>query len=339
MDTAKKVQGRIIAQYSDIYKVKTDTSVIYAEVSGKFMYESLKRADYPTVGDYVILDRDEDTHGNAIIKSIMPRKSVFIRKAAGTSNELQIVASNIDIVFICMSLNKDFNVSRIERYLSVAWDSGAIPVILLTKADLSPDFHSKKSEIEGIALGVQVITVSSVTRTGFEELHKLITENITVAFIGSSGVGKSSIINILVGYDILETNNISWEDKGRHTTTNRQLITLASGAQLIDTPGMRELGLDSVNLTRTFSDIDELSKACKFKDCKHEYEPGCAVRSAINEKLLDEKRLMSYNKLKKEARYEGLNSKQIEKEKINDMYSSFDGIKNARNFIKNKNKK
>jgi ribosome biogenesis GTPase len=173
---------------------------------------------------------------------------------------------------------------------------------------------------------------------GYQDILKYILPGKTVAFIGSSGVGKSTLINRLLGEDIQETKEIRKDDKGRHATTSRELKLIPTGGAVIDTPGMRELGLESVNLNRAFNDIEELSKNCKFKDCQHDNEPGCRVKKAIEEGTLDEERLLSYKKLKKEAKYEGLNSKQIEKEKIDEMFSKFGGIKNARDFAKGKNK-
>ena len=222
--------------------------------------------------------------------------------------------------------------------LAIAWDSGATPVIVLTKADLCADIPGKLREIETIAFGVDVLVTSSQSEDGYTAVLKYITLGQTVVFIGSSGVGKSTLINRILGEELIETREIRRDDKGRHATTNRELFLIPTGGCIIDTPGMRELGLESANLARTFVDIDELAAQCKFKDCKHENEPGCMVRKAIAEGTLTEERLQSYLKLKKEAKYEGMNSKQIEKEKISTMFSDFGGIKNARKFAKSKNK-
>ncbi|MBP1744590.1 MAG: GTPase RsgA [Firmicutes bacterium] len=330
--------GRVVAQYKDLYKVATEYSEVLAEISGRLRYDSGTMSDFPAVGDFVLVDRKDSASGNAIIHKILKRKSVFIRKAAGKAHDVQVVAANIDSVFICMSLNNDFNLRRLERYLSIAWDSGAVPVIVLTKSDLCSELPSKLKEIEQSAIGVDIVVTSSMSGDGWKELSKYIKPGKTVAFMGSSGVGKSTLINRLIGGDVILTRDIRKDDKGRHATTRRELMLIPSGGAVIDTPGMRELGLENVNLSKTFADIDELAEGCRYRDCRHENEPGCEVRKAVEECVLTEERLASYNKLKKEAKYEGMNSRQIEKEKISEMYSSFEGVKNARDYKKSKNK-
>ncbi len=262
-----------------------------------------------------------------------------MRKTAGAASDTQIVAANIDTVFICMSLNNDFNLRRLERYLSIAWDSGAVPVVVLTKSDLCEDIESRLKDTLSMAIGADVLVTTSTSDDGYLSVKGYISSGRTVAFIGSSGVGKSTLINRLVGKNVLDTNELRNDDKGRHTTTRRQLIVLPEGGAVIDTPGMRELGIISADLSKSFADIDRLASKCRFGDCTHKSEPGCAVKKAIQDGILLAERLESYNKLKKETKYDGLNSRLIEKEKINEMFSGFGGMKNARKFIKEKSRK
>lgn len=327
--------GRVISQGRDICKVLTEDAVLFAEISGKCRSLGV----YPAVGDFVMLDRSSGDNGHGQIQHVLTRKSLFERKAAGQKNATQVVASNIDIVFICMSLNNDFNLRRLERYLSIAWSSGALPVVVLTKSDICDDTDDKLAAATDVAIGADVLVTSGLAQDTLEKLRAYLKDGVTAAFIGSSGVGKSTLINALAGESLLKTADIRQDDdKGRHTTTRRELIALPMGGVVIDTPGMREIGLDSADLAKAFSDIDALAAQCRFRDCTHKTEPGCAVRAAVENGELDEHRLQSYFKLKKEARYDGLNSRQIEKEKITDMFSGFGGIKNARKFAKEKNK-
>ena len=259
-------------------------------------------------------------------------------KAAGTGNSEQVVASNIDTVFICMSLNSDFNLRRLERYLAIAWSSGALPIVTLTKADLCDDVAAKTAAAESVAIGAEILVTSSLADAGHEQILPYLKCGSTSAFIGSSGVGKSTLINRLAGTEFA-TNGLRNDDKGRHTTTRRELITLTNGALVIDTPGMRELGLETADLSKSFADIDELSQQCRFRDCTHTHETGCAVQQAITDGILAADRLASYQKLQKEVRYEGLDSKQIELEKFSTMFKDIGGMKKARKFLHDNDKR
>ena len=296
--------ARVLSQEKGFYRIITDKGEKMAEISGKFRFQTTVSSEYPAVGDFVFVNWNE-SGDSAIIESLLPRKSAFVRKAAGEPQKEQVVAANIDTVFLCMALNNDFNLRRLERYISIAWDSGAMPVVVLTKSDLCDDLSNKLSEVSSVAIGVDVLVTTSVEENGYKELLPFISEGKIVAFIGSSGVGKSTLINRLLGQEYLKTNGLRNDDKGRHTTTRRELFLLPSGGMVIDTPGMRELGMwdNDTGIERTFADIEELAAQCKFRNCTHTSEPGCAIRRALELGELQTDRWQSYQKLKAENDY------------------------------------
>lgn len=303
--------GRISSEHKNRFQVYTEIGEIWATVSGKLRYSALERSDFPAVGDWVVLENIQDQQSDlasqvAIIHAILPRQSKFSRKSAGRTSEEQIVATNIDTVFLVNALNHDFNIRRIERYLALAWDSGASPVIILTKSDLCEDVLGKVHEVEASALEVPIHAISCVTGEGLGELSRYVKSGQTVALLGSSGAGKSTLVNQLFGLDVQKTNEVRETDsRGRHTTTSRELFLLPQGGILIDTPGMRELQLYGTGegLYDAFEDIYGYASRCRFSDCHHETEPGCAIQSALKEGLLAEERYESFKKLQREANY------------------------------------
>lgn len=293
--------ARVSVQYRNIYKIETNDREMLASVCGKLKYELENKEDYPAVGDWVVYKSEDNT--NAIIYKILKRKTTICRKVAGSKSDEQILATNVDKIFITMSLNNDFNLRRLERYINIAWDSGAKPIIVLTKVDLCEDLNEKLQEVESVSIGIDIIAVSAVSGEGVEEVKKFIGSKDTIVFIGSSGVGKSTLINKLLNKNIQITKEIGEYDKGRHTTTHRELFVLDSGGVIIDTPGMRELQLSKGDLESTFKDIEEIAMECRFTDCKHKSEPGCAVKKAIEEGLITKERFKSYEKIQRELMY------------------------------------
>ena len=299
-DTAKIISARVIAVHRERYQLSCEKGELYARLKTKEYY--LDRAQFPTVGDYVSVQYVEN--GDSLILSTQPRTTVFTRRAAGPVPVDQAVAANFDYVFILQSLNQDFNPNRLERYLTLSWQSGATPVILLTKADLVEDYWDYLTQVERVAAGVNVHVVSAHTGQGLNRLNAYLQPGKTVVFLGSSGVGKSSLVNALAGEELMAVSAIREDDsKGRHTTTHRQLLRLKSGAMIIDTPGMRELGMWEVSegLSDAFADVEQYLGKCRFSDCRHVREPGCAIRAAIASGELDAARWESYQNLKAEA--------------------------------------
>lgn len=299
------IAGRVAAEQKQLYRIITEYGELNAEITGKMRFNADGRKDYPAVGDWVMVS-PRIAEGKATIHAILTRKTKFSRKIAGQVIDEQIVAANIDTVFIVNALNNDFNIGRLERYLILAWESGANPVIVLSKADLCSDIEQKIAEIEKIAIGVPIHAISSLQDEGLEQLHPYLTEGQTVALLGSSGVGKSSIVNRLIGESVMLVQAIrSGDDRGRHTTTHREMMPLDLGGLIIDTPGMREIGLwdSEAGLQTAFDDIEDIAKHCRFDDCAHGTEPGCAVQGAISSGELERRRYDNYVKLQRELAY------------------------------------
>ena len=294
------IPARVTAVHKERYEIVCEHGITHARLKTKEYY--LDTQDFPTTGDFVMIDYIDN--GDSRILATLPRRTFFSRREPGPVPRDQAVAANFDYVFIMQSLNMDFNPKRLERYLTLAWQSGATPVILLTKADLVEDYWDYLTQVDRVAAGVNTHVVSAHTRYGLERLGAYLQPGKTVVFLGSSGVGKSSLVNALAGGEIMTVNGIREDDsKGRHTTTHRQLIRLNNGVMIIDTPGMRELGMWDVleGLGDAFADVEAFLGKCRFSDCRHETEPGCAIKAAIAAGELDIQRWESYQKLKEEA--------------------------------------
>lgn len=302
--------GRITIENKTNYLIATGYGEIIGEISGKYLFEAEKQSDLPKVGDWVVISLFNN-NTRAVIHNLLPRKTKISRKSADKKIDEQIIAANVDIVFIVQSLDNNFNINRLERYLTAIYQSGTRPVAVLNKIDLCGDVH-EKIELVKTRTGLDdILNMSAKTGEGIDGMTKYISPGTTIAFVGSSGVGKSSLINFLAGYEKLKTNEVREEDsRGRHTTTRRELVLLSSGGVLIDTPGMREFGLWNTDdgISETFSEFEEFSELCKYSDCSHTHESGCAVLKALNEGTISEERYSNYLKLLKELRY--LESKQ-----------------------------
>ncbi|NIR52709.1 ribosome small subunit-dependent GTPase A [candidate division KSB1 bacterium] len=294
--------GRVTIENRNRYMVVTQNGEFPAEPTGKLLFSADTSADLPKVGDWVVLSLFKD-EGKAIIHNILPRRTKFSRNVAGKKTDEQIVATNIDVVFVVQSLDKNFNLRRLERYLVMVFESAAEPVIVLNKMDLCEDFREKLAEVQDVAGDVAVLPVSAKTEFGMDALKSRIHSGLTFALVGSSGVGKSTLINKLVGEDILQTHEVRDKDsKGRHTTSRRELIVLPEGGCLIDTPGMRELQLwhSDSGFTEAFADIDDIAANCHFSDCTHTNEIKCAVLDAVDNGKLPRKRYDNYLRMQRE---------------------------------------
>jgi ribosome biogenesis GTPase / thiamine phosphate phosphatase len=291
------VPARAAVEHRTEYVVYTAHGELRAELAGRLRHDD----EHPAVGDWLAVAARPD-EGRATISAILPRRSAFVRKVAWAETKPQVVAANVDVVFVVCGLDANYNLRRIERFLTLAWESGAQPVVLLTKADLCDDVERYVLEVESVAFGVPVHAVSAPHGDGVETVRSYVPAGRTAALLGSSGVGKSTLVNALVGEEVLATQDIREDGRGRHTTTHRQLVALPVGGLVLDTPGMRELQLWEADsgLESAFQDVEELAAQCRFADCAHEREPGCKVRAALANETLDLERFESWRKLQRE---------------------------------------
>jgi ribosome biogenesis GTPase / thiamine phosphate phosphatase len=304
------IPARVTFQGRGMYRLVSENGELWAEIGGALRHESLVSENLPTCGDWVLADNPMGLD-RTVIRFLLPRRTLFSRKQAGTALGQQVVAANIDTVCLVSGLDSDFNQRRIERYLAIAWESGARPMIVLNKADICAEVPIRIAEAMSLAPGVPVLAVSASVGSGIDDILKFAGRGQTLALLGSSGVGKSSIVNRLLGRSVQEVREIDLDTgRGMHTTAARQLFLLPSNGLIMDTPGMRELQIWSVDagLDTAFEDIKALSEGCRFRDCSHQTEPGCRVRDAVAEGELDTGRLVNYLKLCKEARYIELKS-------------------------------
>ncbi|MBN1825477.1 MAG: ribosome small subunit-dependent GTPase A [Candidatus Eisenbacteria bacterium] len=296
--------ARIVAEHRGSYRVRAPEGEMSARVTGRFRHAASGPADLPAVGDWVVIESDGG--GEAVIHAVLPRAAKFSRKTAGARTEEQVVAANVDTVWIVSAFGYDLNPSRIERYIALVRQGGASPVVVLTKADLADETERTVEELGLRLADTPVHAVSALCDSGLDPLRAYLAPGRTIALLGSTGAGKSTLLNRLAGREVMATAGLrKGVEKGRHKTTHRQLVLLPSGGLLLDTPGMRELQLWEADegIATSFADIDALADGCRFRDCTHESEPGCAVRAAVEAGDLPQERLDSFHKLKKEAAY------------------------------------
>ena len=287
------IAARVAAQHRGAYVVWTAEGELRARAAGRLLYEHEVGEPIPGVGDWVGVRE-------TTITAILPRRSAFIRKRAGLESEEQVLAANVDTAFLLAGLDDDFSLRRLERYITTAWDSGAAPVVVLTKADLCDDVVDAMLQVETVAIGVPVHSISNVTGIGVDELSERLQPGRTIVLLGSSGVGKSTLLNRLAGDEVMRTGVVAADGTGRHTTTHRELVRLPDGALVVDTPGLRELQFWDGDISAAFEDIEALAGECRFRDCAHAREPGCAVLAAVDGGTLALDRLRSWRKLQRE---------------------------------------
>jgi ribosome biogenesis GTPase len=292
--------ARVVAEHRGRFRVRTLENEREATIAGRMRHEASGPADLPAVGDWVAVG--EDDGGSVVIRQILPRRTRFSRKTAGARTDEQVVAANIDTVWVVTAFGPNFNRNRIDRYVALVWESGAEPRVILSKADLDDAPDLAVAELESTLVGVPVHAVSAVDGSGLDTLSPLLVPGHTIALLGSSGVGKSTLVNRLAGTEIMGTTGIRADGKGRHKTTHRQLVLLPDGGLLLDTPGMREIQLWNADagMEKGFADIEALAPGCRYADCSHTSEPGCAVKEAVDSGGLDRARLESFHKLRKE---------------------------------------
>jgi ribosome biogenesis GTPase / thiamine phosphate phosphatase len=291
------VPARVAAQHRGAYLVWTADEELRARAAGRLFHAHEVGDPIPAVGDWVAV---RTSAAAATIASILPRRSAFVRKRAGLASAEQVLAANVDTAFLLAGLDDDFSLRRLERYITTAWDSGADPIVVLTKTDLGLDVAAAVVQVESVAIGVPVLPLSNVTGEGVEELAAHLRRRQTVVLLGSSGVGKSTLLNRLVGSELMRTRALAADGTGRHTTTHRELVRLPGGALAIDTPGLRELQLWDGDVSAAFEDIAALATECRFRDCAHAREPGCAVLAAVDDGRLELDRLRSWRKFQRE---------------------------------------
>jgi ribosome biogenesis GTPase len=344
MDMKGCVPARVAQEHKGRYILLGETGDLTAELSGRFVHTADARSQFPAVGDWVVM-QPVDSGRRGVIHAVLPRRSYLSRKAVlaggpkygpGRTEE-QILSANVDIAFLISGLDEEFNLRRIERYLTVAWEGGVTPVILLNKADLRDNLEDLIQEVEAVAMAVPIHAISALENEGLEVIDDLLGPGRTAVFLGSSGVGKSSIINCLLNEERQAIFEVSdFKSRGRHTTTLREMIILPSGGIVIDTPGIREIQLwtDENGLSTSFDDIEAFAAECRFRDCHHKDEPGCAVRRAVADGRLDDSRLLNYFKLQKElhhlARRRDTRAQQIEKAKWKEIAKKIRGFKKGR---------